>query len=278
MKVARIERPDDPRVADFSKLGDAALLRERGLFIAEGRLVVERLIRERRHRVRALLLSDAALRAFGTRPSADRAALDRLDPRTEVYVCPADQFESITGYNIHRGCLATVERPAPCSVQSVIENRTLLVVLEAVTNADNVGGVFRNAAAFGADAVLLSPTCCDPLYRKAIRTSMAATLQVPFARIEPWPAELDAVRAAGFSVIALTPRAPSSTLEAFAETPLPRMALVFGTEGTGLSADVERSADVRVRIPMTSAVDSLNVAVACGIALARLSRSPRLSS
>src|SRR6185295_3279766 len=145
--------------------------------------------------------------------------------------------------------------------------RTVIVV-EGVTNPDNVGGVFRNAAAFGADAVLLSPTSCDPLYRKAIRTSMAAAIRVPFARAVDWPGALTQVRAAGFTIVALTPREPSETLEAFASRPRPaRLALVVGAEGAGLTPAVEATADHRVRIPIGDDVDSLNLAVAVGIAL-----------
>ena len=150
---------------------------------------------------------------------------------------------------------------------------TSLVVLEGVTNADNVGGVFRNAAAFGAGGVVLSPTCCDPLYRKAIRTSMGAVLQVAFARADEWPAALDQIRAAGFTIVALTPREPSIALDVFAAAPVgEKIALVAGTEGPGLTPEVEAMADHRVRIPIGAAVDSLNLAVAVGIALHALRR------
>src|SRR5262249_25698345 len=143
-----------------------------------------------------------------------------------------------------------------------------IVVLEGVANADNVGGVFRNAAAFGADGILLSPTCCDPMYRKAIRTSMGAVLRVPFARAANWPAAIDELRAAGFTMVALTPRGPSVTLDEFRSRPRPdRVALIVGTEGAGLTAAIEAAADCRVRIPTTGEVDSLNLAVAAGIAL-----------
>ena len=140
-----------------------------------------------------------------------------------------------------------------------------------------MGGVFRNAAAFGADAVLISPGSCDPLYRKTIRTSMAAALSVPFAMAAPWPTALAAVRAAGFHVVALTLRKPSLTLEAFAAMPPPRrLALLIGAEGPGLSETAMACVDSRLRIPMTDAVDSLNLAVATGIVLSRLSDRPTL--
>ena len=141
------------------------------------------------------------------------------------------------------------------------------MILEGVSNPDNIGGVFRNAAAFGAGGVLLSPTCCDPLYRKAIRTSMGATLRVPFARLDDWPAAIERVHQAGFTVVALTPREPAEALEDYAPPRQRRIALVVGTEGAGLTSTVEAAADVRVRIRMSDTVDSLNVAVATGIAL-----------
>jgi tRNA G18 (ribose-2'-O)-methylase SpoU len=188
-----------------------------------------------------------------------------------VFVSDAGTLAEIAGYEVHRGCLALVHRPAEIPADALIASVRSLVVLEAVSNADNVGGVFRNAAAFGAGGVLLSPSCCDPLYRKAIRTSMGATLRVPFARAVAWPDAIGQLAAAGFITVALTPREPSESLEIFAARPRPaRIALIVGTEGTGLSAAVEDAADYRVRIPITGDIDSLNLAVATGIALYEL--------
>jgi tRNA G18 (ribose-2'-O)-methylase SpoU len=264
--IERIECANDTRAAAYRDLGDGELLRRRGLFVAEGRLVVRRIIAGARYAVESLLVNDATL--------CDLApALEQLDPAVPVLVCRTADFEPLTGFNLHRGCLALVRRPPPMSLASLIAPATLLVVLEGVTNADNVGAVFRNAAAFDAGGVLLSPTTCDPLYRKAIRTSMGAALQVPFARAadEEWPAMPAHLRAAGFAVVALTPREPSEPLEVFAARPRPpRVALVIGGEGAGLSAAVESAADYRVRIPISHRVDSLNLAVASGIALSRL--------
>jgi tRNA G18 (ribose-2'-O)-methylase SpoU len=260
----RLERPGDPRVAEYRDVPEPELIRARGLFVAEGRLVVRRLIDERRYRVRSLLLNKAARREL-------EPWVARLDPDVPVYVCAADHFLDVTGLDIHRGCLALVERPPASPLDNVLRDARLAVALEDVTNADNVGGVFRNVAAFGADAVLLSPSCCDPLYRKAIRTSMAATLRVPFARIDAWPDGLLDLRARGFTLVALTPREPALALDGFARTARPdRLVLLVGTEGAGLSPAIERAADVRVRIPVRAAVDSLNLAVATGIALTRL--------
>jgi tRNA G18 (ribose-2'-O)-methylase SpoU len=238
------------------------------LFVAEGRLVVRRVLEDVRYRVRSLLLNDAALRGLGP-------LVARVEDACAVLVCPTDDFAGITGYNIHRGCLALVERPAPTPVAEAIAGAHVVVLLDGVGNADNVGGVFRNAAAFGAGAVILSPDSCDPLYRKAIRTSMAATLRVPFACSLEWAADLARVRDAGFTVVALTPREPSVPLDEFAAAAHgARLALVVGAEGRGVTPLVESTADARVRIEIAKDVDSLNAAVAAGIALHRLRASP----
>ena len=236
-------------------------MRSRGLFVAEGRLIVGRVIDAARHQVQSVLVNEAALRDLEPK-------LLGLPSEVPIFVGDAAQLADIAGYDVHRGCLALVHRPADVPVEHLLASAPSLVVLDAVTNPDNVGGVFRNAAAFGAGGVLLSPTCCDPLYRKAVRTSMGATLRVPFAYADDWPGGLTRLKAAGFRLVALTPRDPSETLDAFAARPrAKRLALVVGTEGAGLTAAVERAADDRVRIPISDRVDSLNVAVAAGIAL-----------
>ena len=260
----RIFAAGDPLVADYRGVADPELARERGVFVAEGRMVLRRVLEDSTWAVRSILLNAAA--AHDLEP-----ALGRLAPGVPIYVCKAAEMLGITGHDIHRGCLALVERKPALKPVDVLRAAQLVVVLEGVGNPDNVGGVFRNAAAFGADAVLLSPTCCDPLYRKAVRTSMASTLRVPFATLDDWPAALGTVREAGFSLVALTPRTPSVTLEAFVSRPRPaRIALIVGTEGGGLSAAVETLADCRVSIPIRPEIDSLNLAVATGIALHRL--------
>jgi tRNA G18 (ribose-2'-O)-methylase SpoU len=205
--------------------------------------------------------------------SYDRLANRLADLPDDVPVLLGEtrDFEAITGFNLHRGCIALVERPQPLSVVDVIAHARLLVVLEDVTDADNVGGVFRNADAFDVDAVLLNATCCDPLYRKSIRTSMASTLRVPFARIDHWDRELALLREQGFSLVALTPAPSAKPLASFCRGPRPeRMAVIVGTEGAGLKASTIESADHQVCIPMSAHVDSLNLAVAVGIALERL--------
>jgi tRNA G18 (ribose-2'-O)-methylase SpoU len=275
MPVVRISGPDDGRAAAFRNVPDGELLRAHGLFVAEGRLVVQRLLEGRRFRVRSLLLNDAAWRAL-------EPVCASLVPDLDVYLGSAGDFEALTGHDIHRGCLALAERPQPLLPDDVLPAARTVIVLEHVTNADNVGGVFRNAAAFGADAVLLGPTTCDPLYRKAIRTSMAATLHVPFAALTgkpaEWPAALEALRRRGFSLVAMTPREPAQDLEElvrrFEEHRPARLAILLGAEGEGVSLDAEAAADYRVRIPIARDVDSLNLSVAAGIVLYRLGRPP----
>src|SRR5262245_33683539 len=223
MGLTRIDGTDDPRIAAYRDVPDAELVRSRGLFVAEGRLVVRRVLEDRRFRVQSVLVNDAARVPL-------EGVFNTLPADVPVYVCEADDFRAITGYNIHRGCLALVERLPATPIDALVASATTIVVLEGVGNADNVGGVFRNAAAFGPGGVvgvLLSPTCCDPFYRKAIRTSMGAVLRVPFVRAERWPAAIDEIRAAGFTIVALTPREPSQTLDAFRSRPRPeRVALI----------------------------------------------------
>lgn len=260
MRVVRIDELDDPRLEDYRNLRAPELLRRRGLFVAEGRLVVERLLKSRQ-RVVSLLLNDASFLGL-----TDRLA--GISEAIPVYICATDKLASIVGFNLHRGCLALAERPADRGWRDIAHRSDLLLVLEAVTDADNVGTAFRNAAAFGAHGVLLAPTCCDPLYRKAIRTSMGSVLRMPYARLGSWPQDLAALKAEGFTLVALTPREHGVDLSTCArQQPRQKMALLVGSEGPGLTAEAESLADVCVRIPMQPEIDSLNLATATGIAL-----------
>ena len=259
MNVIRIERFDDPRLEDYRKLSDADLLRRRNLFVGEGRLVVGRVL-ESGQRVVSALLNEVSFRAL-------EPALSQLSNETPVYVCHSSEFESITGFNFHRGCLALAERPVPRSLDEIVHGADLLLVLEGVGDADNVGSVFRNAAAFGADGVWLSPTCCDPLYRKAIRTSMASVLRTPFGWSRDWPGDLASLQAQGFTVVALTPGPQARPLSSYARPPGQKLACLVGSESSGLTKEVEALADVCLRIPIGDEVDSLNLATATGIAL-----------
>jgi tRNA G18 (ribose-2'-O)-methylase SpoU len=260
----QLARKDDPRLALYRSVADPELARSHGVFVAEGRHVVRRALEDPRFRVQSLLLNAAAHRDLAP-------ALERLDARVPVYLCETKDFHAITGFDIHRGCLALVDRPPARAVADLMAGARRLVVLDGVANPDNVGGVFRNAAAFGVDGVLLSPDSGDPWYRKAIRTSMAAVLRVPFARCHAWTEDLDGIRAAGFTLVAMTPHAAAEPLEPFAARSRGAcLAVAFGAEGTGLSPATLAAADVAVRIPIAPEVDSLNVAVAAGIALHQL--------
>lgn len=264
--IRRVRSPDDPQVAVYRGVSDPELARSRGVFVAEGRLVVRRVLADPRFHVRSLLLNDAAYRDMAT-------LVDRVPAGTEVLLCDASDFLGISGVNIHRGCLAIVKRPAPATLRDVVAGAQRVIALDAVGNPDNVGGIFRNAAAFGVDAVVVGPGCCDPLYRKAIRTSMGSVLRVPFAHADAWPAAMEALRTEGLTTVALTPREPSESIDAFAaRSGGLRLALIVGAEGAGLTPSVESVADVRVRIPIADEVDSLNVAVAVGIALYALQK------
>jgi tRNA G18 (ribose-2'-O)-methylase SpoU len=265
MHVIKIEDGHDPRLADYAGVREPALLRHRGLLIAEGRFIVRRLFDFGRIRVRSLLLNDAALNGLGD-------LFDRADTSFDVYVASPGVIATATGFNMHRGCLALAERPAELSLEAVLPASQLVAVLERAVDADNVGSVFRSAEAFGVDAVLLSPGCCDPFYRKAIRTSSGAALMVPSAAAAPWPAALDRLRAEGFVIAATTPGDGVMDIGTFVGTAAARgrLAVLLGTEGHGLTEEALARADIRLRIPMSGALDSLNLATAAGIVLHRL--------
>ena len=259
--IHHIESPDDARLEVYRHVGDPGWLRDRGLFVAEGRLVVERLLEGSRFPVQSIAVTPAARAAL-------TQALDRV--QSDVLVVSQATLNGITGFDFHRGCLAIAHRADAVAAESLLGAR-LLLGLEGVSNPDNVGGLFRSAAAFGVGGVLLDHTSGDPLYRKAIRTSMAATLSVPFATIADWPAVMPQVRQRGYSVVGLTPRHDALSLydaaESLAGTPV---LLLAGAEGAGLSHATLAIADMRARIPMAPGVDSLNVTVAAGIALSVL--------
>ena len=265
MPVIRVDDPDDQRIAAYRNVPDPDLLLQDGLFVAEGRLVVRRLIEGQRFLVRSVMVNDAALVAL-------RDLLTTHD-QLPVYVVSQAVINGITGVNIHRGCLAIGERPHPREWREVTKAARRVVALERIANADNVGAVFRNAAGFGVDAVLLERTCTDPLYRKAIRTSMGAALSMPFAEAEPWPDALRALARDGWQVVAMTPAASAPPLRAVAAQVSSRpVVVVVGHEGDGLSDAAMDACTHRARIPMTNNIDSLNVATAAAIALYELCR------
>jgi tRNA G18 (ribose-2'-O)-methylase SpoU len=268
--VDAITSADDPRVLDYRAIREPELVRRRGLFIAEGRLIVARLAALPHYTIRSILVSAAGLAAL--RAQADDALTARDVP---IYVAAPDIIDAIGGFHFHRGCLALAERPPaldPVGIVAAAAPGRPLVIVEGVAQADNVGSILRNAHAFGAAGVLLDAATVDPLYRKALRTAMGAALVVPWARFEPWPEALDGLRDAGLVVAALTPRA-TITLDAFAAASRDRpIALLVGAEGEGLSEAALAAADVGVRIEMMPGADSVNVAAATGIALHALRR------
>jgi len=262
---------DDERVAPYRWVADPRRLEHEGLFVAEGRLIVPRLLAASARpghwagSAHSLLLSPSALEHM--RP------LLEAHPQVPAYVVPQAVMNELVGFNIHRGCLALGRRPVtPALEHTDLSHATRIIALEGVNNPDNIGGIFRSAAAFNADFVALGPACADPLYRKSIRTSIGATLDVPYAQAEPWPQALDQLKRAGFRVIALTTAATATPLQRLTAEHA-RIALLAGAEGTGLSDLALAAADERVTIPMSGRVDSLNVGTALAIALYHVSLS-----
>lgn len=245
-----IDDPDDERVADYLRLTDAELRRRGEVFLCEGVLVIRRAI-ETATPLRSLLVTPERWEVL-------RADVEPLD--LPVYVVAQDVMNAVTGFNIHRGAIAAATRPRPRPLDDLLAGARTVAVLEGVNDVENLGAVFRNAAAFGIDAVLLDPTTADPLYRRSVRVSLGHVLAVPHARIHG----IDDVRPAGFELVALTPDADAEAITTI--EPLDRVALVLGAEGPGLTAATLAAADRRVRIPMVDGVDSLNVATAAAIA------------
>lgn len=268
MKLEAVADPGDPRLDDYRDVKDPRWLRQRGIFLAEGRKLVRVLLGAPGFRTRSLLATDAALESL-------EDALGPLAGETSVYRVSAPVMERVSGVRFHQGCVAVGERVAEPAAAELLgqlcEGRRCAVVLEDVSDPDNVGSIFRSALAFGVDAVFLGPRCAHPLYRKAIRTSMGATLQVPFSALLPWPAELERLRRAGWVLAGLTPDPEAdeiTRLASGADVP-ERVALVLGSEGFGLTPGALAQVDHRVRVPMHARADSLNVATAAAIALHR---------
>jgi tRNA G18 (ribose-2'-O)-methylase SpoU len=260
--IEAISDPEDLRLEPYREIRERDLVGRRGLFIAEGRVVLEKLVAAGRHPVRSVLVSETRL------PSLT-PMLEALAADTPVFAAAQAVMDKVAGFSIHRGILALGERRAVGADEllSTLPPDALVVGLSAIANHDNMGGLFRNAAAFGADAVMLDADCCDPLYRKAIRVSVGAALTTPFARLEHGADLAGALAAAGFEVIALSPRGAVELADLDCG---PRVAALFGAEGPGLAPDL--LARVRtVRIGMAGGFDSLNVATTSGLVLYRLS-------
>lgn len=264
MRVEKVETPDDPRLAPYRDLRAPDGVRRNGLFVAETQDVVRQLLASRRFAVHSVLLTDAGCEALA----------DALEQRAgfPIYLAALPVLKAVVGFDFHRGCLALGVRDTGPSIDDLLAHAARrLVLLEDVSNPDNIGGVLRAARGLGAHGALLSPACGDPLYRKAIRVSVGAALELPWARASDWNATLTRVRDAGFSLVALDPHDGVDVAALGNGVPVPsRTALLVGAEGMGLRATTRAAADLAIRIPMVRGVDSLNVVTACAIALERL--------
>ncbi len=262
-----VDDPDDPRVADFFRLNDPELRRAverpdsaQGFFVAEGALVIRQLLRSR-YPVRAVLATQQGLAALDD----DLARID-----APVYRVSQALMTTVTGFHFHRGALASAERRPHPDLATVVDGADLVLMAEGVTDNENLGSLFRNAAAFGVGGVVLDATSADPLYRRSVRVSMGQVLRLPFTRVDDAVEAIGRLQALGFEVLALTPSKTADDVRAIARRP--RQVLLVGAEGPGLSGAALRAADRRLRIAMSGDVDSLNVATAAAVALHHLAR------
>ncbi len=268
MQIHRITDLADPAapfaegLADYSRLTDVALRRvtepEGGLYIAESTKVITRALAAG-HRPRSVLLQEQWL--------PDIEPLLEPFPEVPVFVGEATVLESLTGYHLHRGALAAMHRPALPEAGELVREARRVVVLEDIVDHTNVGAIFRSVAGLGADAVLISPRCADPLYRRSVRVSMGTVLQVPWTRLPEWSEAGPLLHDAGFEIAALALAEDAVSLDEYAAAAPERVAMVLGSEGDGLSRQALAAADVVVTIPMLHGVDSLNVAAASAVAL-----------
>lgn len=254
-----IDDPADMRLADYRDLRDVSLRKhleaEHGLFLAEGEKVVRRAV-EAGFAPRSFLMAPRWLDGLGD-------VLAQSD--APCYVVEERMAEQITGFHVHRGALASLTRRESPSLDAVLNGARSVLVLEDIVDHTNVGAIFRSGAALGFDAVLLSPRCADPLYRRSIKVAMGAVFSMPWTRLPDWRSSLNALSDRGFTTIALTLADDAQPIESAVEG-LDRVALVLGSEGHGLSREWESAADRRAVIPMREGIDSLNVAAATAVA------------
>ncbi|MDZ8276105.1 RNA methyltransferase [Microbacterium aquimaris] len=266
MRIERVDDAGDARLGDYRDLTDIALRRVRepegGLYIAESAKVIARALAAG-HRPRSMLVQEKWL--------ADAERLTAAHPDLPVYVVPGEVAEQLTGYVVHRGALASIQRPELPGVAETVAGARLVVVLEDIVDHTNVGAVFRSAAALGADAVLITDRCADPLYRRSVRVSMGTVFQVPWTRLPAWPEARELLHGAGFHLTALALSGDAVDLDTFRQAGHARVALMLGAEGDGLSRRAVQAADSVVTIPMAGGVDSLNVAAAGAVAVWALS-------
>lgn len=269
MIPAEVTDPTDPRVGDYVGLTDAARRMRHepgaGFFIGEGEQVVRRAVAAG-YPPRSLLLSPQ--RAAELAP--DLAALP-----CPVHVASYDVLQAVTGFHVHRGLLSSFDRLPLRTVDEALAGARRVVVLEGMTNHTNMGAVFRSAAGLGMDAVLLTATGCDPLYRRCVRVSMGEVFAVPYAYLPDWPAALGGLRGRGFRVLSLTPDPAATRLEDVSVADDDLVAMVLGAEGPGLTDEAMAASDLRVRIAMQRGVDSLNVGAAAAVAFWAVGRRPR---
>jgi tRNA G18 (ribose-2'-O)-methylase SpoU len=256
-----LESAADPRVADYTQLTDVHLrkLREpaEGMYIAESSRVLRRALAAG-HRPRSFFLAEKWL--------PDLADIFEQHPDVPAYIGSAVLLEEITGFHLHRGAMAAMHRPAPVPLPELLAGARRVAVLEDIVDHTNVGAIFRSAAALDVDAVLVSPRCGDPLYRRSVRVSMGTVFQVPWARLDSWPHDLTLLKEQGFTVAAMELTDNALNLDELAASNPERLALVLGTEGAGMSAETLAAVDLAVKIPMRAGVDSLNVAAASAVA------------
>ncbi len=258
-ELIRVTDAADPRLADYRDLRDVSLRKsleaEHGLFLAEGEKVVRRAL-EAGHTARSFLMAERWLEGLA----------DVLDPSdAPCFVVTEDLAELVTGFHVHRGALASLNRRPLPSVDDVLTGARSVLVLEDIVDHTNVGAVFRSGAALGFDAVLLAPRCADPLYRRSVKVAMGAVFSVPWTRLPSWQDALPDLSARGFTTVALTLAEGSVPIDD-AVAGIDKVALVLGSEGHGLSARWEETADRRAIIPMAAGIDSLNVAAASAVA------------
>jgi tRNA G18 (ribose-2'-O)-methylase SpoU len=255
---------DDPRLDDYVRLTDMALRRvkepERGLYIAESLTILGRAL-DAHHTPRSVLTTDKWLEPL------ENLLAEKNASETDVFIASDDVIEQVTGFVVHRGTLAAMNRPQPVDPMAIITNARRLVIIEDVVDHTNVGALFRSVAGIGADAVWVSEQCADPFYRRSIRVSMGTVFQVPWARISTVADMAPMLAGAGWDIVALALGENSVDIDTFAEHAPPRLALLLGTEGEGLQAASLEVADHLVRIPMKHGVDSLNVAAAGAVAM-----------
>ena len=258
-RIVHVEDLDDPRLADYLHLRDVQMRlaheSEHGIYLAEGEKVVRR-AHEAGHQAASFLMAPRWLDGL-------RDVLDSSD--APCFVMSEKDVERVTGFHVHRGALSAVRRPAPADVDDVLAAARRVVVLEDLVDHTNVGAIFRVAAALGFDAVLLSPRCADPFYRRAVKVAMGAVFSVPHARVDDWYGTPALLSRHGFTTYAMTLADDAVSLEDVRDVP-ERLALVVGSEGPGLTEHWQRSSDVRVTIPMAAGIDSLNVATSVAVA------------